>query len=155
MMLSISAVLSCLIVYRAFLFRKPLLKLQNLFYLGHVFVLTVLLFSIYAYVFLHVKFKQEKKVFNQELWKTDVEGRAAIVDNLIDHDILRAKRQTEVIELLGPPIRTYYENKLIKMAYYAGFRNKPFAIDPEFLMVEIKNGYVDRYYLKEGVPYLN
>lgn len=82
-------------------------------------------------------------------------GRAAIVDDLISSDILKAKQQKAVVTLLGTPIRTYDENKLIKMAYYTGFRSKPFSIDPGFLIVEIKNGQVGRYYLKEGVPYLN
>ncbi|TBO44283.1 hypothetical protein [Pedobacter kyonggii] len=84
-----------------------------------------------------------------------MEGRSTIVDDLIDNNILRTRLETEVIDLLGKPIRTYNENKLTKLAYYVGFRNKPFAVDPEFLIIEMKNGHVGNYYLQEGVPYRN
>lgn len=154
--LSICAVLSCIIVYRIFLLRKSILTLHNIFYLGHIFLVTMLLFAVYSYVFLHLKFREEKKIFSKELWKADMEGRTAIVDHLIESHILNERLPTEVVILLGKPIRTYQEkNKSIKMAFYLGFRNRPFMIDPEFLIVEIKDGRVDRYYLKEGVPYDN
>lgn len=153
--LSISTILSYIIIYRAFKLHKRVIKLNDIFYLGHVFFLSVFIFFIYSYCFLNIKFTQEKKSFKKQLWKGDIETRSTMVDDLIYNNILRTKLETEVIDLLGKPIRTYNENKLIKLAYYVGFRNKPFAVDPELLIVEIKNGHVDKYYLVAGVPYRN
>jgi hypothetical protein len=149
--LSISTILSSLIVYKVFKLDKKKLGFQHVFYLGHVFFLSLLLFFVYSFFFLSIKFNEKRFHFTTKIWKSNIEQRTQIIDDLIDNNILKAKLEKEVVDLLGEPIRIYEKNLIATYVYYAGFRNKPFAIDPEFLIVKIENGQVKNYYIKIGL----
>lgn len=153
-----SVLMSCslialLAVYRYFIHGRKL-KAGDIFYLGHVFVLACFLVTLYMTVSMTIKFHQHCMTFDQHRWKTDPEKRVEIVDDLIRSGLLKSKSGVEIAGLLGSPVRTYKDSTGDRLGYYLGIRNTPFQIDPEFLMVELKKGYVSRYYIKKGVPYI-
>lgn len=49
---------------------------------------------------------QFEERFNQEAWSDNPANRHKLVDDLLDRELLIGKSKTEVIELLGKPIRS-------------------------------------------------
>lgn len=79
------------------------------------------------------------KDFDKEKWNTDIEKRYEMTDDLIDNGKLIGKTKNEIKELLG---QEAVSSDSAQWTYYIGFKPGPFAIDPDVLEVEFKNGKV-------------
>lgn len=144
---------SLAVIYGLLMKKKGRIVLKDIFYLGHAFVLTLLLFWAYTAIYLAVTFRESRISFDKGAWGSNKEQRVCMVDDLMGRKVLNALNEENVVALLGDPMRKYTDSTGVKYAYYLGFRNKPLAIDPQFLLLVFKHGQVDNYYLKEGVSY--
>lgn len=80
-----------------------------------------------------------KKEFNKEEWKTNIEERYKMTENIIDSRILIGKTKEEVIELLGTDnIKSGKDHILYSIGFVPGIAN----IDPDVLDIYFKNGRV-------------
>lgn len=77
--------------------------------------------------------------FDQTEWKTNTEERYKMSEDIIESKILIGKTKQEIIELLGNDFYSYSENHI---AYGLGFVPRLFNIDPDVLVVYLKNGKV-------------
>ncbi len=129
-------------------------KFSDLVYLGHVFVLSVVFFLLYTGTYLLLLHRQPESAFNKQRWQTAPEERAAMVNDLVNGGSLRDKTPGEIKNMLGLPMRVYKDSAGYRWGYYAGIRNSPFHIDPDFLVLQISEEKVKGYYIKPGVPYI-
>lgn len=144
--------ISVFIIFKACIPKTRKLRIADVWYLGHVFILTLLLFTAYSAIYYNFLFHQRKLPFSHSLWNAD-QRRVDIVDDLIASKMLDRTDSAGVIGLLGKPMREYRDGAKLRMGYYLGFPNKVLAIDPDFFIVEFENGKVVKYYQKAGVPY--
>ena len=151
--LLIISIISLVIIYSIVMKKNGRIVLKDIFYLGHAFLLSLLIFVAYTAIYLAVTFRETHFPFNKVAWRNDMEKRVCMVDDLMGRKVLHSLDEDNVVALLGDPMRKYKDTASVKYAYYLGFRNKALAIDPQFLLLVFKNGQVDNYYLKEGVPY--
>ena len=79
-----------------------------------------------------------ERAFDKEVWKTEVETRYELTDDLIDNKKLIGKTKEEIIELLGQE-GVSMDSSL--WTYYIGFKRGS-GIDPDVLEIEFKNGKV-------------
>jgi hypothetical protein len=144
--------LSLVIVHRFCIPRDRKLKPGDIFLLGHVFVLTVLLYGVYSFVFFSVAFHEKRRAFDARQWHADRERRIEMLDDLVDHKLLAKKDTNSVIRMLGSPVRIIRDDTRAALEFYTGFRHAPFEVDPTFLFVEITGGVVTDYYVIPGIP---
>jgi hypothetical protein len=144
--------LSLLVVLRVFIPRDRKIKPKDIFLLGHVFILTILLYGGYSYVFFSTAFHEKKLAFNADRWRTDREKRIEMLDDLVDRKLLESKDTNTVIRMLGAPVRIIRDDTRAALEFYTGFRHAPFEVDPTFLFVEITKGAVTDYYVIPGIP---
>jgi len=130
--------------------RRP--EWKDIFLLGHVFVLTLLIYGLYTYCFFSVVFHKKQVPFDEQLWVGDRERRAEMLDDLVDRRRLQQKDSMVVIRTLGAPVRIMRDDTKCALEYYAGFRQAPFNIDPSYLFVEITKGVVTDTYIIPGFP---
>lgn len=150
--LALFGLISFFIVRRICIPRNRKWKISDVFYLGHVFVLSLFLFTLYSFCYYSISFREKRSGFNQSLWNADREKRVGMVDDLVSQKILDSKDTNAITHLLGAPARIVRDSLINKWQYYVGFRNAPFEIDPSFLIVEIKGGLVQKYYTIPGIP---
>jgi hypothetical protein len=143
------------IVYRFCIRVNGKVRLRDIFYLGHVFILAVLIFAGIMGGYLTLTHVQHHRAFDSGLWNAEPEKRIEMADDLIRHHLLDARPVSEVTGLLGSPLRVIKDSLGSRLGYYVGIPKGPFSADPEFLIVDIRNGRAGRYYLKPGVPYVN
>jgi len=149
------AVVAAFIVYRSCVYGKRRLRVHDIFYLGHVFILTLVLFFSGVGGYLLITRHPRKTAFTEERWKADPEKRAELVDDLMRRRLLESKDVADVKALLGRPVRVFDDSLGYRLAYYLGVKRGPFSTDPDFLIVDIRKGHVGHYYIKPGVPYIN
>jgi hypothetical protein len=75
--------------------------------------------------------------FNKIEWKSNIEERYKMSEDLIESKILIGKTKEEVIELLGNDYSTNGENCI---SYYLGFVPGFANIDPDVLDINFENG---------------
>lgn len=145
-----------IIIYLLCFPRHSKRKVQDLFVLGHVFFLSLLLFALYSCAFYLLAFRPHLHSFRQDGWKKNIESRSEMVSDLLNSRLLSSKSARDVTRLLGDPVRRYRNrDNVLTYAYYIGFNNKPFSITPSFLMIEFRDSAERKSYLKEGFPYTN
>lgn len=127
---------------------------RDVLYLGHVFFFGVLIFGAVMGGWLFFTNLQRHRGFDRQLWNGYPEQRVAMVDDLIRHHLLDAKPLAGVEGLLGTPLRVFKDSLGCRLGYYLGVRKGPFSADPEFLIVDIRNGRAGHYYVRPGVPYV-
>ena len=149
------AVVAVFIVYRSCVHGKRRLRIQDIFYLGHVFILTLVLFCSGAGGYLWITRHPRHSDFNEERWKAEPEKRAELVDDLIRRRLLDSKDVAGVKALLGKPLKVFDDSLGYRLGYYLGVKRGPFSTDPDFLIVDIIREHVGDYYIKPGVPYIN
>jgi len=146
-------ILSLACIYGLLMKRKGRIVPKDIFYLGHVFILTLLLFWAYTAIYLAVTFRERHFPFDKEVWRSNREERVCMVDDLIRRKVLNSLNEDNTVALLGDPMEKRKDSVSVRYAYYLGFRNNALAIDPEFLMLKFKKGQLDNYYLSKGVPH--
>ena len=77
--------------------------------------------------------------FNKKEWLADKETRYELSEDIIESQILIGKTKQQVREILGNDENKEEDNY---WQYYLGFKPTLFAIDPDILRVEFKNGKV-------------
>jgi hypothetical protein len=77
--------------------------------------------------------------FTKEKWAENIEQRFELSASLIDNEILIGKTKEEVKRILGDEDNNYFSDS---WTYYLGFVPAIANIDPDFLVVEFKNGVV-------------
>ncbi len=82
-----------------------------------------------------------KRDFDQNEWRSNVEGRYEMSRDIIDSNILVGKTKEEIIELLGADFYAYGENHI---AYELGFVPGFLNIDPDYLDIYFENGKVNK-----------
>ncbi len=125
-----------------FIFRKIKDKGIRLLTIGvATFALTPLIYVglIVAWV-VYVSYYPERD-FDKEKWKTDIEKRYELTDDLIDSGRLIGKTKEEVKELLGQEDLSFDGSR---WTYYIGFKPSLFGIDPDVLEIEFKDGKVSK-----------
>jgi hypothetical protein len=77
--------------------------------------------------------------FEKEKWRTDIEKRYEMTDDLVDNEKLIGKTKEEIIELLGQE-----ENNLDSSlwTYYIGYKPSIIGIDPDVFEIEFKDDKV-------------
>jgi hypothetical protein len=151
--ITVAFIVSFVIIYAILRKRNGRIYPRDIFYVGHVFFLSILLFAAYTAIYLAVTFKENRVSFDKDKWNADIEQRSGMVDDLVRKKILDPLDTNDIIGLLGDPMRKYEDSTGIRYAYYLGFRNRALAVDPEFLIVTFNKKAVGKYYIKEGVPY--
>jgi hypothetical protein len=79
------------------------------------------------------------KDFDKVEWKSNIEERYKMSEDIIDSDILIGKSKQEVIELLGTE---YWADGESHISYYLGFVPSLANIDPDILDIYFENGKV-------------
>lgn len=79
------------------------------------------------------------KDFDKQEWKSNIEERYQMSEDIIDSEILIGKSKQEVIELLGTE---YWSNGEDNISYYLGFVPEIANIDPDVLDIYFENGRV-------------
>ncbi len=79
------------------------------------------------------------KDFDKQEWKSNIEERYQMSEDIIDSEILIGKSKQEVIELLGTE---YWSNGEDNISYYLGFVPGIANIDPDVLDIYFENGRV-------------
>ena len=77
--------------------------------------------------------------FDKQKWQNDIEKRYELTDDLIDNEVLIGKSMKQVKKLLG---NDYQESGKDRWSYYLGTKPGLFAIDPDYLDIDFKNGRV-------------
>ncbi len=77
--------------------------------------------------------------FDKQKWQNDIEKRYELTDDLIDNEVLIGKSMKQVKKLLGTD---YQESGKDRWSYYLGTKPALFAIDPDYLDIDFKNGRV-------------
>jgi len=147
--------LASFIVYRSFIRGNGKLRLRDLFYLGHVFILSLLIFVAVMGSYMVLTRLPVHRRFDDQAWNMDPERRVEMIDDLFHRRLLDKKPASYITALLGNPLRVFKDSLGYRMGFYLGVPKGPFSADPEFLIVDIRNGQSDRYYIKPGVPYVN
>ena len=146
--------ISLLIIFKTCISKTRKLRISDVFYLGHVFILTLLLYAAYSIIYYNFIFHQRSLKFSQSLWNAEPERRVELVDDLIHSKMLDQTDSARVTSLLGTPMREFRNGANLRIGYYLGFPDKMLVIDPDFLIVEFEKGKVVKYYRKPGVPYI-
>jgi len=115
--------------YRAFIAIIPTIILSPLIYFA---IIIIWMFSITYY---------PNKDFDQNKWKSNIEARYEMSEDIIDSKILIGKTKKEVVDLLGPNFYTHGENHI---SYDLGFVPGLLNIDPDFLDIYFENEKVNR-----------
>jgi hypothetical protein len=147
--------LACFLVYRGCIRDSGKVRLRDVFYLGHVFILTVVLFVTVMGGYLVLTRLPTHRPFDRRLWSADPERRVEMVDDLFHRRLLDKKPASDIKELLGAPLRVFKDSLGYRMGFYLGIPKGPFCADPDFLIVDVRNGRAGRYYIKPGIPYVN
>jgi len=150
-MLVLFVLLSLIIVRRLFIPRDRRLKPKDIFWLGHVAVLTLVFYVVYSFAFLSTSFREKKLAFDAGRWHADREKRIDMLDDLVDRKLLESKDTNTVIAMLGSPVRIIRDDTRAALEFYTGFRKAAFELDPTFLFVEITKGKVTDYYIIPGI----
>lgn len=79
--------------------------------------------------------------FDKENWRTDIEKRYEMTDDLVDNEKLIGKTKEEVKELLGQE-NVNFDSTL--WTYYIGFKPSILGIDPDVLEIEFKDNKVSK-----------
>jgi hypothetical protein len=84
--------------------------------------------------------------FDKEKWRTDIERRYEMTDDLVENGKLIGKTKDEIKELLGQE-----EVSLdgLRWTYYIGFKPSLFGIDPDVLEIEFKEDKVSKCWIRE------
>jgi hypothetical protein len=147
--------LACFIVYRYCIRSKGGFRPRDIFYLGHVFVLTVLIFVVVMGGYMVLTRLPHRRAFDRGLWAGEPGRRIEMADDLLRRRLLDAKPAAEIKELLGSPVCELSDSLGYRLGYYLGIPKGPFAADPVFLIVDIRNGQAGRSYLQNGVPFID
>jgi hypothetical protein len=84
--------------------------------------------------------------FDKDEWRTNIDQRYKMADDLIDSEKVLGLTESQVIELLGKPTNKY-DNTI---RYYIGDRPTPgLDLDPDELVLDLKDGKVVKSYLHE------
>ena len=84
--------------------------------------------------------------FDKAKWKTDIEKRYEMTDDLVDNGKLIGKTKEEVKELLGQEDVSLDGSR---WTYYIGFKPSLFGIDPDVLEIEFKEDKVSKCWTRE------
>lgn len=84
--------------------------------------------------------------FDKEKWKSDIEKRYEMTDDLVDNEKLIGKTKEEIKELLGQEEVSLDGSR---WTYYIGFKPSLFGIDPDVLEIEFKDGKVSRCWTRQ------
>lgn len=79
--------------------------------------------------------------FDAQEWKTNVEERYKMSEDIIESEMLIGKTKREITELLGQDFYSYRENHI---AYELGFVPGLFNIDPDVLDIYFEDGIVTK-----------
>ena len=142
------------LVYRYCIRGGGRLRLRDVFYLGHVFLLAVFIFSLIMGSWLFLTNLRHRRAFDRGVWNGYPEQRVQMVDDLIHHHLLDGKPLAGVEGLLGTPLRVFKDSLGCRLGYYLGVPRGAFSADPVFLIVEIRGGRAEKYFVKAGVPYV-
>ena len=77
--------------------------------------------------------------FDQSEWKSNIEERYKMSEDIIESEMLIGKNRDEVINILGNNYSTNNENRL---SYELGFVPGLFNIDPDYLDIKFENEIV-------------
>jgi hypothetical protein len=77
--------------------------------------------------------------FDQNEWKSNIEERYKMSEDIIESEMLIGKNRDEVINILGNNYSTNNENRL---SYELGFVPGLFNIDPDYLDIKFENEIV-------------
>ena len=78
--------------------------------------------------------------FDKQKWKTNIENRYELSDDIIDSQFLIGKTKSEVKQLLGEPDGWSQDDN---WSYYLGYKPGIIgSIDPDYLDIEFKNNKV-------------
>ncbi len=130
-----------------FLFKRYYTKVPPLknkyFWLSVIIVPPVILVSgVYLWFLSQANF--DAQPFNQALWEQDSDKRYLYADDLIDNNKLIGKSTQYIESILGEPM----QKDSIIMHFYIGYSPKNFInIDPDYLVVELKNDRASQVYL--------
>jgi hypothetical protein len=84
--------------------------------------------------------------FDKEQWKTDLEKRYKLTDDLIDNRKLIGKTKEEIKELLGQEDVSLDGSR---WTYYIGFKPSLSGIDPDVLEIVFEDGKVSKCWTRE------
>jgi hypothetical protein len=77
--------------------------------------------------------------FDQNEWKSNIEERYKMSEDILESEMLIGKNRDEVINILGNNYSTNNENRL---SYELGFVPGLFNIDPDYLDIKFENEIV-------------
>jgi len=77
--------------------------------------------------------------FDQNEWKSNIEERYKMSEDILESEMLIGKNRDEVINILGNNYSTNNENRL---SYELGFVLGLFNIDPDYLYIKFENEIV-------------
>jgi hypothetical protein len=154
-MLTGCTALAGFIVYRYFIRGNGKAGLRDIFYLGHVFILTLLIFVGIMGSYMVLTRLPQHRAFDRRLWDAEPGRRIEMANDLLRHHLLDAKPLSAVKELLGAPVYVIDDSLGSRLGYYLGIPKGPFSVDPEFLIVDIRNGHAGHNYLQTGVPFVD
>ena len=120
---------------RKFIAIIPTIILSPIIYIGLVMIW---IFSVSYYPTID---------FNKNEWKSNVEERYKMSENIIESKMLIGITKDKVIELLG---NDYISNSENRLTYELGFVPGLFNIDPDYLDIEFENGIVKSVRQYEG-----
>lgn len=149
------AALAGFLIHRWCLAGRGKLQLRDLFYLGHVFILTLLIFIIVMGGYMVLTRLPKHRAFEQRSWLADPGRRVEMADDLLRRHLLDKKPLASIKELLGSPASVFDDSLGYRLGYYLGIPKGPFSVDPIFLMVDIRNGHAGHSYLQTGVPFVD
>jgi hypothetical protein len=78
-------------------------------------------------------------VFDKNEWNTKIEERFKMSEDIIENELLIAKTQGEVIQMLG---NNFITNNESEITYELGHVPGLFSIDPDCLDIKLENGKV-------------
>jgi len=149
------AALAGFLIYRWCLRGKGKLRARDLFYLGHVFILTLLIFVVVMGGYMVLTRLPVHRAFEQRSWLAEPGRRVEMVGDLLHRRLLDAKPIASIKELLGSPVSVFDDTLGYRLGYYLGIPKGPFSADPIFLLVDIRNGHAAKSYLQTGVPFVD
>ena len=137
LILAIPIYFICRLVFRS-IKNKGVKQLVTL--ITTIVITPVVYAGLYVAWFAFVTYYPERD-FDKEKWKTDIEKRYEMTDDLVDNEKLIGKTKEEIKELLGQEEVSMDSSR---WTYYIGFKPGIVEIDPDVLQIEFKNGKVSK-----------
>lgn len=102
-------------------------------------ILTPLIYAGLIFCWIAIASYYPERDFDKEKWRTDIEKRYEMTDDLVDNEKLIGKSKKEIKELLGQEEVSMDSSR---WTYYIGYKPGVLGIDPDILEIEFKDDKV-------------